>query len=221
MGWEHFNLNLLEAFDFEITAKHLILRVFDSASAALDEEWNKYVAHFDAHISEEMDESQVGFAFHERDWEEHSHSQRMQGVGALALDWLMCSLQGALHSAKKYLDATHPQNLAGYKGDGWLHKVKTEYQQRFGIDFKQGPTSFDRIEELVLARNAGIHRDDGNLKTYLAKVQKPAFVDREDQFCVTRDALVAIMKDCEEFLKWAIAELTKLRPASAVKKSGN
>ena len=221
MGWEHFNLNLLEAFDFEITAEHLILRVFDSASKTRDDEWGNYVKRFDARMSKGMDESQVGYAFSERDWEEGLHRQRMQGVGALALDWLMCSFQGALHSAKKYLDATHPPNAGGYKGDGWLSKVATEYQQRFGIDFKKGPISFGRIEELVLARNTGIHRDDGNLKSYLAKVQKPLFVEHDDQFCVTRDALVAIMKECEEFLKWVIAELTKLRPASAVKESDN
>src|SRR5258708_38645770 len=157
MGWEHFNLNLLEAFDFEITAERLVLRVFDSASEALDYEWNNYDKRFDARMSKPMDESQADFAFSERDWEERLHRQRMQGVGTLALDWLMCSFQGALHSAKKYLDHIYPPNAGGYKGDGWLSKVTTEYQQRFGIDFKKGPVSFERIEELVLARHAVIH----------------------------------------------------------------
>jgi hypothetical protein len=132
MGWEHFNLNLLEAFDFEITAEHLVLRVFESASEALDDEWKNYVKRFDARMSKGMDESQVGYAFSERDWEERLHRQRMQGVGALALDWLMCSFQGALHSAKKYLDASHPPNPDGYKGGNWLSRASNEYQQRFG-----------------------------------------------------------------------------------------
>jgi len=221
MGWEHFNPNLLEVFDFGLTAQYLVLRVFDSASEALDEGWNNYVKRFNARMPNPMDESQAAFAFTERNWEERSHRQRMQSVGTLALDWLMCSFQGALHNAKKYLDAIYPPNAGGYKGDGWLKKVTTEYQQRFGIDFKKGPISFDRIEELVLARNAGIHRDEGILDTYLAKVEKPAFVDSDDQFCVTRDALAAIIKDCEEFLKWVVAELTELRPASDLEEPDN
>ena len=107
MGWEHFNLNLLEAFDFEITAEHLVLRVFESASEALDDEWKNYVKRFDTRMSKGMDESQAAFAFSERDWGERSHRQRMHGVGTLALDGLKCSFQGALHSANKYLDAIY------------------------------------------------------------------------------------------------------------------
>jgi len=111
----------------------------------------------------------------------HLYRQRKQGVGALGLDWLMCSLQGALHSAKKYLNSTHAPKPP-YKGRGWLEKVSNEYQQRFGIDFTKGPIHFERIQELVLARNAGIHRDDGNLETYLEKIEKLRFVDGEDRF---------------------------------------
>jgi hypothetical protein len=215
MGWEDFNLSLMEAFDFSINAHNLILRVFDSASEALDDEWKKYLAGFKSYISKPLDESEAGIAFSERDWEEDFHRQRMQGIGALALDWLMYSLQSALHSAKKYLDASHPVNPAGYKGDSWLSRVSSEYQQRFGIDFAKGPVPFDHIQELVLARNTGIHRTQETLDDYLKKVGKPTFVDTEDQFCVTKNALVTIIKECEDFLKWVVGEIEKLRPAPA------
>jgi hypothetical protein len=208
----------MQAGDFSIDAKSLILHVFEIASTALDEEWKKDTEFFNKKIAEAyaVDEGEGGYLSQEKDWEEHLYRQRMQGVGALALDWLMCSLQGALHSAKRYLDSTHAPKPP-YKGDGWLGKVSNEYQQRFNIDFSKGPVSFERIQELVLARNAGIHRDDGNLEAYLKKISKPAFVDGEDQFFVTTGALVLIIQECEKFIKWVVSEIEKLRPIAKAK----
>lgn len=222
MAWEDFFLSehLTEHFDFTLDAEHLILRVFDSASEALNDEWNKYVEGFKQDISKATDEGEIGMAYQEKDWEEDLQRQRMQGVGALTLDWLMSSLKKMLHSAKKYLDKSHPANAKGYKIRGWLREVSKEYRERFGINLAQGP-SFSRIEELVLARNVGIHREDEKtLEKYLATVKKPVFVDDEDRFFVTRDALVQIIKDCEEFLKWAVLELKRLRSAAQMKAPG-
>lgn len=212
MGWEAFNFSLMQAGDFSIDAHSLILRVFDIASTALDEEWKKDLEFFNKKIAEAyaVDEAEGGYLSQEKDWEEHLYRQRMQGVGALALDWLMSKLQDALHSAKRYLDSTHPPKPP-YKGDGWIGKVSNEFQQRFNIDFSKGPVPFERIEELVLARNAGIHRDQGNLDTYLAKISKPGFVD-EGRFFVTKDALILIIQDCEIFIKWVVAGIEALRP---------
>ena len=142
----------------------------------------------------------------------------MQGVGALALDWLKCSLQAALNDSKNYLSKTHP-SAGRYKGNNWLTRVATEYQQRFGIDFATAPTSFDRIQELVLARNAGVHRDGGNLKTYLRQITRPIFVDEHDEFYVRRDALIGICKDCQNFVRWIVSEIEKKRPSSKPKAS--
>jgi hypothetical protein len=97
-----------------------------------------------------------------------------------------------------------------YRGAGWLGNVADEYKRRFAINFGKGPVPFERIQELVLARNAGVHRDEGNLKTYLKAINKPAFVDDGNRFFVTRDALVPIIQDCEQFLKWVISEIEKL-----------
>jgi hypothetical protein len=222
MGFEDLFLHdILPDFDFSLDAKNLILRVFDIASNALDDEWKKYLEAYEREISDDADESVIGIAFSERDWEERLFWQRRQAVGVLALDWLKSSFQSALHQTKRYLDKSHPPNPKGYKTKGgWLAEVSKEYRERFKIDFTLEP-SFDRIEELVLARNAGIHRDEGNpLKRYLAQAAKakiePRFIDvdenGEDQFFVTRDALISVIKDCEAFLKWVVSEVKRLRP---------
>jgi len=90
------------------------------------------------------------------------------------------------------LNSSHPPQKS-YENDGWLEKVSNEYQQRFAIDFSKGPVSFEPVQELVLARNAGVHRDDGNMSDYLRKIDKPTFVDDEDRFFVTKHTLVLII----------------------------
>jgi hypothetical protein len=203
---------------FSHDARDLILKVFVTASETLDDEWKRYVKTFEEYISEpRADESEVGIAYSEKNWEEDRHRQRMQGVGALALDWLMSSLKGVLDSAKRYLDKSHPADPKGYKTKkGWLGSLSKEYKDRFGIDFTTGPLPFDRIEELVFARNAGIHREDEwVLEEYLGKVKNPRFVDDEDRVFVTKHALVVVIGECEQFVEWVDSELRKLRPPKA------
>src|SRR5260370_19346128 len=152
MGWA--NINLMQALEFEITTRELILKVFDSASTALDDEWKKFAESFQTEIDKaySRDESEGLMLSQEKDWQEDLFRQRRQGVGALALDWLKDSLQNALLSAAKYLDATHPHKKPYKSNDmGWLGEVADEYQKRFGIDFNAGPVPFACIQELVLA----------------------------------------------------------------------
>jgi hypothetical protein len=52
MGWEAFNLSLMEAGDFSIDARNLILKVFDNASQALDDEWKRESEFFKQAIGE-------------------------------------------------------------------------------------------------------------------------------------------------------------------------
>jgi hypothetical protein len=215
MGWEDFNLSLMGSIDFSVNAEHLILSVFDTASNALDKEWNSYVVAIHKEFPKTVgeDDTEAEFLSQEMDWMEHLYRQRRQGLGALALDWLMCSLQGTLNGAKRYLDSTHPAERE-YKGrDGWLGNVSREFQDRFNVDFHKAPVPFERIQELVLARNACIHRTDGGLKQYLNKIDKPAFVDEEDRLFVGREALDAIIKDCQEFIRWVEHEVEQLRRA--------
>jgi hypothetical protein len=114
-----------EDFDFSHDARDLILKVFVTASKTLDDEWKRYVKSFEEYISEpRADESEVGIAYSEKNWEEERHRQRMQGVGALALDWLMSSLKGNLISAKRHLDKSPPAKSKGSKEEeSWLDGV--------------------------------------------------------------------------------------------------
>jgi hypothetical protein len=214
MGWEDINLGLLEAADFSVKAQHVILPLFESASQALDAEWDaeKEMYRKKIAVAYRVDESEGSIMSSEKDWMEDIYRQRKQGPGSLALDWLMNSLKDALHGAKQYLDKTHPSQ-GRYKGDGWIARIADEYSKRFGIDLGSGPVKFDRLQELVLARNAGIHRSQEILEEYLAKVDKPAFVADEDRFFATRDALVQIAKECEQFIEWVVKEIEKLGPS--------
>jgi hypothetical protein len=214
MGWEDFNLGLMHAIDFSIKAQRVILPLFQSASSALDAEWKTEEAAYRKGIVEayKLDESEGGVMSSEKDWMEDIYRQRKQGVGSLALDWLMSSLKEVLHGAKTHLDKSHAAK-GPYKGDGWLAKTADEYQKRFNIDLSKGPMRFERIQELVLARNAGVHRRDDILDEYVKKVDKPAFVDDEGRFFVTNEALVQIAKECEQFTEWVVKEIEKLVPA--------
>jgi hypothetical protein len=224
MGWEDFfPYDLAEHLDFSLTAQNLVLPVFDSTSGALNDGWKKSEQDYKTQIGEayKIDESEGQILSQERAWAEGLHRQRLQGVGALALDWLMSSLQTALRGVKSHLDKAHPARPPyDDRDEGWLGLIRDEYQKRFGIDFTTGPVPFERIQELVLARNAGIHREQkGNVDTYVKKIKKPAFVDYGDDgefFFVTRDALVAIIADSDKFITWVVGEIETRRKPQAV-----
>jgi len=217
MAWEGlFHSGLLEPMGFEMNTRDLILGVFDSATAALDAEHTKFTDLYQretAKASTKDDDTEVGSLFQEMNWEEELYRQRGQGLGALALDWLMSELKGALLSAKTHLDLSHPSKRKYKYHRDWLRTVSSEYFQRFKIEFEKGPVAFGRIRELVFARNAGIHREDPKpLERYLNEIKTPAFTDDEDRFFVTREALVLMIQESERFLRWVVSEIEKLRP---------
>jgi hypothetical protein len=83
--------------------------VFVTASATLDDEWKRYVKSFEEYISEPTaDESEVEIACQEKDGEEERHRQRIQGVGALALDWFVFSLKGVVPTENSVPINQHP-----------------------------------------------------------------------------------------------------------------
>lgn len=216
MGWEHINLGLMESADFSIKTQHVILPLFESASQALDTEWKAEEETYRKSITAayKLDESEGSIMSGEKEWMEDLYRQRKQGVGSMALDWLMNSLKDALNGAKTYLSKTHPAK-GKYAGDGWLAKFNDEYKKRFGIDLGSGPMRFERLQELVLARNAGVHRSQEIMDVYLAKVRKPAFVDDEGRFFVTKSALAEIAKECEQFTEWVVREIEKQSKAAS------
>jgi hypothetical protein len=91
MPWIDFNFIDTEALDFSTDAHELILQVYRTSSQKLEEQWKGYQKWFRERSAKGMSEDESGIAHQEMDWEEDLHRQRMQGIGSLALDWLMCS----------------------------------------------------------------------------------------------------------------------------------
>lgn len=219
MSWSDFDCLGSESSEFSIETRDLVLQVFVMTSRTLDIEWGRFQKRHEERMTKMTDQGDLGYAGQEMDWEERLQRQRMQAIGALALDWLMCLLHQTLHSPTRYFNSSHPREPSyGSKSWSWLDRTATEYRDRFGIDFKALSASFVPIEELVLARNAGIHRTDGSMTAYLNRIQQPRFVDDRGEFLVTEKALVAVVQDCEKFVGCVVAELKRLRsskPAEA------
>jgi hypothetical protein len=94
-----------------------------------------------------------------------------------------------------------------------LCKLKNEYKARFHIDFNQCP-EFTRIEELVLARNAGIHTETpGPFNTYRKRVN-PRFIDDAGQFSVDLTSYRIAVEEVKKFMKWVVS--SELKKAAGV-----
>jgi hypothetical protein len=218
MGWDKIDLSMMVGTDFSLKTQDVILSVFNSAYDALEQKWAQYEKRFDEQISAAYaeDESEGGLMEQERNWEEELHRERLQGVGALGLDWLMSAVQIALKAAAKHLDKSHPEKPPYDKGEGWLGLRVDEYQKRFGIDLKSGPIAFERVRELVLARNAAVHRENQSMvDEYTSKIKDPAFIEygyQGEYVFVTKNAFAKLSADMEVFVKWFVAEVQKLRP---------
>jgi hypothetical protein len=70
MGWEDINLGLMEAADFSVKAQHIILPLFESASQALDAQWNAEKETYRKNIAAayKMAESEGSIMSSEKDW---------------------------------------------------------------------------------------------------------------------------------------------------------
>jgi hypothetical protein len=213
MSWYDFDFLGSEAWEFSTDARDLVLEVFTLTTEKLDEQWKEFEKLMGKRIAAATDEGDSGAAYQEMDWEEELQRQRKQAAGALELDWLMYSVKDTLNRAKRYFKESRPPKPI-YPGKSWIARIKSEYLHRFGIDLAKGP-NFTRIEELILARNAGIHREGETLKEYLNLIKEPRFVDEAEQFYVTKDTLLATIGESEKFIEWVISELKRLRPTKA------
>jgi hypothetical protein len=76
----------MESADFSINAQNVILRAFDGAVNALDDEWKRESERYKKAIAEayKVEEAEGSFLSQEWDLEEDLYRQRKQGVGALA-----------------------------------------------------------------------------------------------------------------------------------------
>ena len=221
MNWEDFDFFGFQASEFSMDVRDVVVKLYISASAKLEELEKGYEKETTERRKQALSEEEHDEAFQSDCWEEELQRQRQQALGALALDCLSTSLEKTLNSAKTSFDNTHPRGrLSKLRGKHldrnkiWLSKLEKEYLDRFKIKFQDSPVAFTRIEEIVRARDSGIHREGNALATYMKKVPTPRFIeefDGKDSFWVTPQTFLEAVNDAEKFVEWVISELEKLR----------
>ena len=206
-------------FDYEVTwfesqMNEIVVPLFDVTDRKLTE-WQKQIdAEFDEAISKAEHERDETNAKGEATVKSVTVDEQRQLLGAAYLGFVATALKVCLDDMAEYFESTHPPRRE-YAGKSWLQKRQVEYQQRFQIDFTKGPTPLARLEELILARNAGLHWDGSALEEYQRNVNSPRFIDRNDLLAFDRDNFLMTISEVQSFLAWVHTELKKLKPNGA------
>lgn len=216
MGWlQDWNLRELRthAWDFS-DIDSVATTLFQAALQKQDELEREYAEARRKDYAAAKSEEDRELLFHEDQWEEELNFRRRQALGVLPLHMLCVSVEGRLNRAKRYFDKTHPA-CPPHKGASWLYRLKDEYEERFGINFEESGL-FNRIQDVVLARNAAIH-GAGAMDEYLKKIQDPRFVSQDpefsylgDQFWVDPQKYAEAVKDAKSFMAWVVGALEGL-----------
>jgi hypothetical protein len=210
MGW-----NDLDLFDFEITIfesqiNEIVLPLFDATDRKLTE-WQKQVdADYNDAISKAAHEADETNARGEAAYRATTVDEQRQLIGAACLGFVATAVKECLDDMARYFKNSHPPGRE-YIGKAWLQKRQDEYQQRFRIDFTKGPVPIGSIEELILARNAGLHWDGSALEEYKRKVASARFI-KDESLTVDRDNFLEVISEVQAFVAWVHVELKKLRP---------
>jgi len=207
MDWFEWQDVAAQAWDFH-DIDSIASPLYLAASQKLDELEGKFEQEAVARRRGAKTEDEHQMAHDDEDWEAALHLRRKQAIGALALNLLEESLKQRLIRAKGYFDKTHPGRGPYKKKGGWPNSLKAEYEHRFRIDFNHSPVPFSRIEELALARNAGIHMDTHD---YVNEVQSPRFVNDDGEFSVDASNYESAVKDVKDFTRWVISELKNVK----------
>lgn len=120
------------------------------------------------------------------EWLEADES--LQALGCSCLSMLAASLhlyfKAWEHEAGYPIDASLKPV---FKKSGWLHGYQRHFNERLGIDIKNGPVEFDLLHEVVLARNRIQHTGSivQSRATFsvsdLRKVKHPFFLDESER----------------------------------------
>ena len=117
-------------------------------------------------------------------------------IGAACLGFVAIAVKYSLDQMASYFKNSHPASRK-YVGRSWLQKRQDEYLHRFQIDFAKCPIKVDKIEELILARNAGLHWDGSALEEYKWKVTSPRFIKQESLMIDLDDFLAVVSGACQ------------------------
>lgn len=204
MSWQDFDFFDSEKDEFGRSFYEVVLPIWDASQNAFEQRQSEIDAERDSALSKASDEFEVADAFGWTDYRKTALDEQKNAVGAALLNVLCSALKGSLRGMARYFDHSHPAK-GDYRGD-WLHKKSGEFKDRFGIDFEAGPVKFVRLEELVLARNAAIHPNDGTLKEYREKVPEPRFL-ANDRLSFEKPLLTQSFQDVNKFVEWVWTEL--------------
>jgi hypothetical protein len=209
LGWKGFDLFDFQKTGFESQLDEIVVPIFDVMDEKLND-WQKQVdLEYKGAMSKAENESYEINARGEAAYRETAIGDQRQLLGAACLGFVATALKDCLSGMARYFNEAHPAG-DDYNGKSWLQKRQTEYRDRFGIDFGDSPVKIESLEELILARNAGLHWDGSALDEYSRRVKSPKFI-KDGLLTVERDDFLAVVLDAKAFIAWVHAELKKLR----------
>ena len=211
MGWQNFDFLEAEKAMFSAEIREVILPLHEAGLAKILELKKQTQVRFGKAAAEAKNEAEHTDAIGQAAYEDTRYDEQNQAIGSLALHHLCIALKVALSDATRFFTKSHPRLAARYQGKNWFARLQDEYEARFGIDFEKVPTLIANIEELTLARNAGLHWDGDAVKEYAQRVPKPRFLDFGCIVRVRPENFAKAVAEAETFLSWAIDELQKLR----------
>jgi hypothetical protein len=210
VGWEDF-----DSFDVE---EGSLARLFNEVVLPILEISEERFKQIELEIDSEFDKA-IDEASNEADeidakgWAAYKASvldDQVSVVSAALLNVLCSGVKHGLEAMGGYFGTSRPAREK-YEGKSWLHRKQAEFKDRFGIDFETHSQELGAIEEMILARNAGIHQDDATLKEYREKVSKPRFLNEFMCLSFKRAAFVGSFEDANRFLKWVWTGLKQIR----------
>ncbi len=218
MGWRDIDFLEVEKIIFSSEVEEVILPLYNASIEKLSAWRRQTEERFKNAISEAKTEDDETNARGQAVYEESRYDEQNQAIGSLALHHLCTALKVALTDATRFFKTTHPRSARAYSEKNWLARMQNEYGERFGIDFEKCAVPFANIEELVLARNAGLHWDAEATEEYAKKVSKPRFLDG-GMVQVQPDQLRRGVDDAKQFVNWVIDQLKGLRTAKVSENS--
>jgi hypothetical protein len=204
----------LEVAIFASQLSEVVIPLFDATDQHLTDWQKKVDADYCEAISHSKDDADEANARGEAAYRETTVSEQRQLIGAACLGFVATALNGCLEDMGRYFKRSHPPERK-YVGRSWLQKRQDEYQGRFQIDFSKSPVKISKIEEVILARNAGLHWDGTALKEYRRRVANPRFI-KQELLAIERDNFLDAVADVQAFVDWVHAELKKLTAKSPV-----
>jgi len=209
MAWKDFNLFDFEREGFSHTFDEIVLPILDASEQRFNQREQEIDSEYDAALLEESNEAERRDA---RGWAAYKQTmldEQREVIGAALLNVLCLAMKDSLESMSRYFKASHPAEDK-YPGKSWLDKKQAEFKGRFQIDF-QDAKEFSRVRELVLARNASVHQNEGTLNEYREKVSEPRFLSDDGFLTFEKGPLVESFVDSNKFVEWVWCELDRIR----------